>query len=224
MNNDFSIKSISSRKRKEAMQAMGSAHAAGAAAQPQAVQAGQQQQAAQKGDSVQLSDEIKQTQNVSRVGNVDNLKNEINGIQEQLKVKPSGQDASSGLVNDVMSVQMEKNGLQAAQPHAGQKLGMDPGMHNGGVSGVNGIQSGMEKGMKVGGAFSSRYSSQTGHQPGGGTATPKMVKLQTDYAGAMKAGHGINPQVNNMVMNTFADSGKTANPIRSMLGVQKNQV
>ncbi len=207
------------------MQAMGSSHAAGAAAQPQAVQMAQQgQQAAQKGDSVQLSDEIKQTQNVGRVGNVDNLKNEISGMRDQMNVKPSGKDASSGLVNDVMKVQMERNGLQGAQPHAQQNLGMNPGMHNGGVMGVNGIQSGMEKGMKVGGNFSSRHASQTGHQPGGGRATPNMVKLQTDYAGAMKAGHGINPQVNNMVMNTFADSGKTANPIRSMMGVKKNQV
>jgi len=118
---------------------------------------------------------------------------------------------------------MEKNGLQAAQPQKMQ-LGMNPGMHNAGVKGVKGIEGGLEPGMKVGGAYSSRFSPRTGYEPGGGRVTPRMHKLQTDYASSLKAGHNINPQANNMVLNTFSQAGKTAKPIRHMLGMNKNQV
>ena len=223
MSDNYSINGIGGidKKRNDiSTQAAGSMHAAGAAMQPAALQ-GVQQTAGQRGDSIQFSDEIKETQNIGGSSNIDTLRSEFSKMREQLSAEPSGKDASSTLVQDVMSAQMERNGLQGAQPQA-ELQGLEPGMHNGGVVGVNGIQSGMEPGMQSGGAYSSRYSPSTGYEPGGGKTTPKMAKLQTDYADALKAGHGVSPMVNNMVMNTFADSGKTADPIKEMTGIKKN--
>lgn len=217
MSKDYSIDSIKSikRKRTESMQGSGASEAARRSYQPSAMQSGIE--TAQKGDSVHLSDEIKETSSIGGGGNIDSLKSEIIRIKEQLNVKPSGKDASAKLVQGSMEAQMEKNGLQAAHPQ--MQLGMNPGMHNGGVKGVKG---GLEPGMKVGGTYSSRYSSQMGYEPGGGRVSPMMHKLQAGYAQAIKAGHGIDSTANNMVLNTFSQSEKTAKPIEYMLGIKNN--
>ncbi|MCE1245195.1 MAG: hypothetical protein LWY06_00980 [Firmicutes bacterium] len=175
---------------------------------------------AQRGDSISFSDEVKEPGNNEGV-NLDALKGEIAGIKNQLNVQPSGNDASGGLVNDAMSVQMERNGLGAVNKPQEQTLGFTPGMQGGGAIGAEGIQSGFESGMKAGGAFSSRQTSEVGHEAGGGLTTPKMAKLQTNYADALKSGHSVNSGAENMVLNTFADSGKNADPIKAMLGMEK---
>ncbi|MCD4782522.1 MAG: hypothetical protein K8T10_01695 [Candidatus Eremiobacteraeota bacterium] len=220
MEKNYSIGSIKNIKRKkaESMQGVGASVAAQGAYQPSAMQSGTE--TSKKGDSVHLSDEIKATRSIGSGGNIDSLKGEITRIKEQLNVKPSGKDASTKLAQGSMEAQMEKNGLQAAHPQ--MQLGMNPGMHNGGVKGIKGIGGGLESGMKVGGTYSSRYSSKMGYEPGGGRVSSKMHKLQAGYAQALKAGHGINSTANNMVLNTFSQSGKTAKPIRHMLGLQKN--
>lgn len=170
-----------------------------------------------KGDSIQFSDEVGQLEADNSV-NFDTLKDSIANLKEQVAAKPSGHDASSGLVNDALAVQMEKNGLQAAKstPHL---LGLSPGVKEAGVYSTRGIQGGLKKGMQAGGSFSSRRSSNQVYQPGGGTATPNMVKLQTNYADAIKKGHQVSPESNRMVIETFANAGKTEKPLRSMLGL-----
>jgi hypothetical protein len=174
---------------------------------------------AHRDDSISFSDEVKEPSGNEGV-NLDALKGEIAGIKEQLGAKPSGTDASSGLVNDAMSVQMERNGMHGAKPQE-QTLGFNPGMHSGGAIGAEGIQSGFESGMQSGGAFSSRHSSEVGHEAGGGVTTPKMAKLQTNYADSLKSGHSVNPGAENMVLNTFANSGTSAEPLKAMLGMEK---
>jgi len=222
MSSNGSIQAVGGvgKRDKKARESMGASAAAKPQFQASAVQQGAQ--TARQGDSVQLSEEVKEASGAGS-SNVNAIKGGIANIKNQLAVKPSGEDASAGLVNGSMSVQMERNGLQGATPPQ-QNLGVTPGLHNGGTMGVKGIQNGMEPGMKAGGVHSSRRAPSVGHQSGGGTATPKMVKLQTDFAKALKAGHGINPQANNMVANTFASSGKSVKPLNAMLGTKKSVV
>lgn len=181
-----------------------------------------QQQAPQvnqapRGDQVNISDEVRENDKLNPV-NVDALKDSIASIKNQIAAKPSGKDATPDLVNDAFAVQMERNGLSGAKAPT-EGLGLKPGMHSGSVIGANGIQGGPEKGMGSGGVYSSRRSNSQGYQPGGGTATPNMVKMETDYAGAIKEGARISPEGEDMVLQNMANSGVGAQPIRSMLGI-----
>ncbi len=170
-----------------------------------------------RGDHVNISDEVKENEKTSSI-NIDALKDSISSIKQQLNTGLSNKDATPGLVNDAFSVQMERNGLQGAKAPV-KNLGMKPGMHNGSVIGNKGIQEGPEPGMKGGAVYSSRRSNTLGYQPGGGLASPNMIKMQTDYAGALKEGAHISPEGEGMVLQNMANAGINAHPIRAMLGL-----
>lgn len=201
-------------KKKRIQEASGIQHA-GALKKPAQLQQFQPRQP--RGDQVNFSDEVKEPQKGKTV-NLDALKQNISDIKSQLGAKPSGKDASAGLVNDALTVQMEKNGLQAAKPPV-ENLGMKSGIHAGATIGAKGIQGGIKAGMKTGGVYSSKKVNDVGHNPGGGKATPNMVKMETNYAGALKNGHKISGEAEDLVLRNMANSGIGAHPIKHMMGM-----
>lgn len=169
-------------------------------------------------DSVYLSAESREKDS-DKAGNFEALKSSICSIKEQLQAQPSGNDATSGLINTSMTARMEKNRQGNAKPSA-RELGFEAGTHGVGTFSSRGLQDGYDTGMQKGGTFSSRHVNPYGAQPGGGTASPNMVKLQTDYSQALKNGDTISPAAENSVLSTFADAGKNEKPIKSLLGIE----
>ena len=198
MSSDYSIqavKRLGKNKRKKAMEAMGAAgaaHATRPAAQANAV-ATKQTQAARPNDSVQLSSEIK---GVEKTGskNIESLKRGILDIKNQANASSATQKTEG-----VNAINTERNGLQAAKPETA-RMGMEPGMQNGSVMGVNGIKSGMEPGMKNGAVFSSRRTESTKKPAGEGLAAAKKVdKPKMDPTGIKKTTPGQSPQQANAI-------------------------
>lgn len=213
---DDSIKGIQGIGKKQvASEAAAVSHLGGVGKPRQAEVAGRAAQG--QGDRVQFSDEIREPEQGKPL-NLDALKENIAGIKEKIGAKPSGEDATSGLINDAFTVQMERNGLGGAKPPV-EGLGLNPGMNGGSTFGSGGVQEGLDPGMKSGGVFSSRRTNTEGYQPGGDTASPDMVKMQVNYAKALKNGDHISPEGEGMVLQNLADSGKGDKPIKALLGM-----
>jgi hypothetical protein len=169
------------------------------------------------GDRVHFSDDVKEPEHASSL-NIDALKGNIADIKQKIGAKPSGQDATATLVNDAWAVQMEKSGLNRTKARD-EGLGLTPGMNQGSTLTSSGAIDSKDPGMAPGGVFSSRRSSPGVHQPGGGVTSTGMVKMETDYAQALKKGDSIAPQAEDMVLQNLASQGAGTKPIASLLGL-----
>ncbi len=167
-----------------------------------------------KEDRVYLSDEVK-GKGSADTSNVDYIKEAILKIKEKAGSPSSGEDVSFSLIKDAMAVQMEKNGVGVGT----DQVGLKPGVFNGGVLTSKNFTGSYKQGVKEGGVFSSRRESRVGYQPGGGTASPNMVKLQVSYAKAIKQGNSISQEAEEMVLKTLSSSKAGEKPIKALLGM-----
>jgi hypothetical protein len=158
-------------------------------------------------DSTYFSDELHEPRH--KHSNISGFKGQINEIRENLGVMSSGDDVSGDLATIALAAQLEQSGLPGGGPNDKSGMGLTPGIINTGVISSSGTISGTETGLQSGGVFSSRRNPTEAHQPGGGTAIPEMVKLMVDYAHAVKSGHNINNNTDEMVLKILNDAGKT---------------
>jgi hypothetical protein len=187
------------------------------AAEPSTAESGSISGITPERDITRFSDEVHEPEPAQ--SGFDNFRDRVKGIREGLGVQSSGINVSGDLAATALAVQLDQAESSGGTDGV-DKIGLPPGMRNAGILSSNRTFDGLRKGMQSAGVFSSRREPAEAHQPGGGTASPDMVKLMVDYAHAVKSGHNVNNSTEDLTLKIMNDAGKNEKPLKSLLGLR----